>query len=61
MGKGDKKGDGNMKGRNLEEIREDGKEFAELIKKIPKERKNEALRLLEGFALCAECMSRKVG
>lgn len=50
-----------MKSRNLEEIREDGKEFAELIKKIPKERKNEALRLLEGFALCAECMSRKVG
>ncbi len=50
-----------MKSKDLEEIREDGREFAELLKKIPKERKNEALRLLEGFALCAEHMCRKAG
>lgn len=61
VGKGGKKGSDNMKSKDLEEIREDGREFAELIKKIPKERKNEALRLLEGFALCAEHMCRKAG
>lgn len=50
-----------MTGNELNEIREDGKEFAELAKKIPKEKKREALRLLEGFLLCAEYSVKKAG
>ena len=62
MGKGDKKGSDNMKSKDLEEIREDMEEdFRRLLANFAKERKNEALRLLEGFALCAEHMCRKAG
>ena len=50
-----------MTGNELNEIREDGKEFAELAKKIQKEKKREALRLLEGFLLCAEYSVKKAG
>lgn len=50
-----------MMREQIEEIREDGKDFAELAKKIPNDKKREALRLLEGFVLCAESHNRKVG
>lgn len=50
-----------MMREQIEEIREDGKDFAELAKKIPNDKKREALRLLEGFVLCAESHNRKAG
>lgn len=38
----------------IEKEKEDCREFAEVLKRIPTNRKREAKALLEGFALCAE-------
>lgn len=43
------------KPETLQDKREDvDKLIKEVLQKIPKERKMEALRLLDGFALCAD-------
>lgn len=46
---------------SIEKKREDAKEMIEILEKIPKERKPEALALVKGFALCAELDEKKVG
>lgn len=44
----------------LEREKEDCKDFADVLRRIPKERKKEARFMLEGFALCAELENKKV-
>ena len=46
---------------SIEKKREDAKEMIEILEKIPRERKPEALALVKGFALCAELDEKKVG
>lgn len=38
----------------LEEKKDDAKELADILARIPKERKSEAIGIIKGFALCAE-------
>lgn len=46
---------------SIEKKREDAKEMMEILEKIPRERKPEALARVKGFALCAELDEKKVG
>lgn len=38
----------------LEEKKDDAKELVDILARIPKERKREAIGIIKGFALCAE-------
>lgn len=43
----------------IEKEKDDCKDFADVLRRIPKERKKEARFMLEGFALCAELENKK--
>lgn len=46
----------------LESKRTDAKKLIkEVLEKIPENRKIEALRIIEGFAICAEMADKKAG
>lgn len=45
---------------SIQKKKDDSKEFAELLKRIPPERKSEVLGLVTGFVICVE-NEKKVG
>lgn len=45
---------------SIQKKKDDSKEFAELLKRVPPERKGEVLGLVTGFVICVE-NEKKVG
>ena len=45
---------------NIQKKKDDSKEFAELLKRVPPERKGEVLGFVTGFVICVE-NEKKVG
>lgn len=45
---------------SIQKKKDDSKEFAELLKRVPQERKGEVLGLVTGFVICVE-NEKKVG